>query len=47
MNARRPYRREGEGARRAALVRATLDCIAEGGPQAATVRAIALKAGVT
>ncbi|HHX90811.1 MAG TPA: TetR family transcriptional regulator, partial [Paracoccus sp.] len=25
----------------------TLDCIAEGGPQAATVRAIALKAGVT
>lgn len=47
MNARRPYRREGEGTRRAALVRATLDCIAEGGPQAATVRAIALKAGVT
>ena len=47
MNARRPYRREGEEARRAALIQATLDCIAEGGPQAATVRAIALKAGVT
>jgi len=47
MNARRPYKREGEEARRAALIRATLDCIAEGGPQAATVRAIALKAGVT
>ncbi|MDX1819969.1 MAG: TetR/AcrR family transcriptional regulator [Paracoccaceae bacterium] len=47
MNARRPYRREAEEARRAALIEATLDCIAEGGPQAATVRAIALKAGVT
>lgn len=47
MNPRRPYRREGEEARRAALIQATLDCIAEGGPQAATVRAIALKAGVT
>ena len=47
MNARRPYRREGEESRRAALIRAALDCIAEGGPQAATVRAIALKAGVT
>lgn len=47
MNARRPYRREGEEARRTALIQATLDCIAEGGPQAATVRAIALKAGVT
>jgi len=50
MNVRRPYRpykREGEEARRGALIRATLDCIAEGGPQAATVRAIALKAGVT
>ena len=47
MNARRPYRREAEEARRSALIEATLDCIAEGGPQAATVRAIALKAGVT
>ena len=47
MNARRPYRREAEEARRTALIEATLDCIAEGGPQAATVRAIALKAGVT
>lgn len=47
MTARRIYKREGEEARRAALIAATLDCIAEGGPQAATVRAIALKAGVT
>lgn len=47
MNARRPFRRESEEARRAALIQATLDCIAEGGPQAATVRAIALRAGVT
>lgn len=47
MTARRPYKREDEETRRAALIRATLDCIAEGGPQAATVRAIALKAGVT
>jgi TetR/AcrR family transcriptional regulator, transcriptional repressor of bet genes len=47
MTARRTYKREGEEARRSALIEATLDCIAEGGPQAATVRAIALKAGVT
>jgi AcrR family transcriptional regulator len=47
MTPRRTFKREGEEARRAALIDATLDCIAEGGPQAATVRAIALKAGVT
>lgn len=47
MNARRPFRRQGEETRRAALIEATLACIAEGGPQAATVRAIALRAGVT
>lgn len=47
MNARRPYKREDEETRRAALIQATLDCIADGGPQSATVRAIALKAGVT
>ena len=47
MTARRTFKREGEEARRTALIDATLDCIAEGGPQAATVRAIALKAGVT
>lgn len=47
MSARRPFRRQGEEARRAALIEATLACIAEGGPQAATVRAIALRAGVT
>lgn len=44
---RRPFVRAGEEARRAALIEATLDLIAEGGPQAATVRAIALRAGVT
>jgi TetR/AcrR family transcriptional regulator, transcriptional repressor of bet genes len=48
MNApRRPYMRADEETRRAALIQATLDCIAEGGPQAATVRAIAPRAGVT
>jgi len=47
MTARRAFTREGEEARRAALIQATLDLIAEGGPQAATVRAIALRAGVT
>ncbi|MBE0453142.1 TetR/AcrR family transcriptional regulator [Roseovarius autotrophicus] len=47
MNARRPFRRKGEETRRAALIEAALACIAEGGPQAATVRAIALRAGVT
>ncbi|WP_424176933.1 TetR/AcrR family transcriptional regulator [Yoonia sp. TsM2_T14_4] len=47
MTARRTFIRAGEEARRVALIDATLDCIAEGGPQAATVRAIALKAGVT
>lgn len=47
MSARRAFKREGEEVRRAALIAATLDCITEGGPQAATVRAIALRAGVT
>ncbi len=47
MNQRRPFQRAGEEARRTALIEATLDLIAEGGPQAATVRAIALRAGVT
>jgi Bacterial regulatory proteins, tetR family. len=47
MNQRRPFQRVGEETRRAALIEATLDLIAEGGPQAATVRAIALRAGVT
>ena len=44
---RRNYRREGEERRREALIAAALDLVAEGGPQAATVRAIATKAGVT
>ncbi|MFU8825462.1 TetR/AcrR family transcriptional regulator [Yoonia sp.] len=47
MTPRRTFKREGEEARRAALIEATLDCIAKGGPQAATVRAIAMRAGVT
>ncbi len=44
---RKPFRNEGEEVRRAALIAATLDCVGEGGPRAATVRAIALRAGVT
>jgi TetR/AcrR family transcriptional regulator, transcriptional repressor of bet genes len=44
---RRAYRRESEEVRRAALITATQDLVAEGGPQAATVRAIAARAGVT
>lgn len=47
VSARRPFVRAGEETRRAALIEAVLDLIAEGGPQAATVRAIALRAGVT
>lgn len=45
--ARRKFRREGEERRRQDLVEATLDCVAEHGLQGATVRAIALRAGVT
>ena len=44
---RKPFRNKGEEARRAALIAATLDCVAEGGLPAATVRAIARRAGVT
>jgi TetR/AcrR family transcriptional repressor of bet genes len=44
---RRKFRREGEEARRDALVSAALALVAEGGAQAATVRAIAERAGVT
>jgi AcrR family transcriptional regulator len=44
---RRPYRRETEETRREALIEAALDLVASGGPQAATVRAIAERAGVT
>ena len=44
---RRTFRREGEAQRREDLVAAALDCIAEGGPLGATVRAIAERAGVT
>lgn len=47
MTERRSFIRAGEETRRAALIEATLDLIAEGGAQAATVRAIALRAGVT
>ncbi|WP_333814503.1 TetR family transcriptional regulator, partial [Tabrizicola sp.] len=45
--ARRLYRRESEETRRSALIAATQDLVAEGGPEAATVRAIAERAGVT
>jgi AcrR family transcriptional regulator len=44
---RRPYRRETEDVRRDALIAAALELVAEGGAQAATVRAIAMRAGVT
>lgn len=44
---RRPYRRESEDSRREALIAATQSLVAEGGPRAATVRAIAERAGVT
>lgn len=44
---RRKFTREGANLRRAALVRATLDLIAESGLRGATVRAIAERAQVT
>ena len=47
MAERRKFRREGEERRRDALIAAALDIIAEDGPRAATVRAIAARAGVT
>lgn len=47
MTERRPYRRETEERRREDLIHAALEIVAEGGVQAATVRAIAAKAGVT
>ncbi|WP_417600970.1 TetR/AcrR family transcriptional regulator [Pararhodobacter oceanensis] len=47
MTTRRRFVHAGAQTRRADLIAATLDLIAEGGPQAATVRAIATRAGVT
>ena len=44
---RRSFRREPEEKRREALIAAAQSLVAEGGPQAATVRAIAARAGVT
>ncbi len=44
---RKIYKRESEEARRDALIAAAMDLVATGGPQAATVRAIAGRAGVT
>ncbi len=44
---RRAYRRESEETRRADLIAATQALVSEGGPEAATVRAIAARAGVT
>ncbi|WP_151718646.1 TetR/AcrR family transcriptional regulator [Gemmobacter serpentinus] len=44
---RRKFTRKSEDARREALIAAALELIAEGGPTAATVRAIAARAGVT
>ncbi len=45
--ARRAYRREGEERRREALIAAAIELVSEGGHAAATVRAIAERAGVT
>lgn len=47
MADRRPYRRESEERRREDLIAAALDLVAQGGIPAATVRAIAERAGVT
>lgn len=47
MTIRRTYRRESEEKRREALISAAQELVAEGGPKAATVRAIAARAGVT
>lgn len=44
---RRKFRREGEEKRRDQLINAALEIIAESGPEGATVRAIAARAGVT
>lgn len=44
---RRSFHRAPEGERRHDLIEATLECIAEAGLQGATVRQIAIKAGVT
>jgi TetR/AcrR family transcriptional regulator, transcriptional repressor of bet genes len=44
---RRTFKREGEGPRRDSLIAAALELIAAGGAGAATVRAIAERAGVT
>ncbi len=44
---RRTYRRESDKTRRADLIAATQELVAQGGPEAATVRAIAARAGVT
>lgn len=47
LPARRNYRRDSQENRRASLIVATQELVAEGGPEAATVRAIAARAGVT
>ncbi|MER9689381.1 MULTISPECIES: TetR family transcriptional regulator C-terminal domain-containing protein [unclassified Mesorhizobium] len=47
MNERRKFRREGEERRRQDLIDATLDSVAEHGLEGASLRTIALRAGVT
>ena len=44
---RKKHQRQTPGFRRQALIDATLNLLAEGGPEVATVRVIAKKAGVT
>jgi len=46
-DAERAWRRAPEEERRADLIRATIDCVADGGVAAATVRAVAARAGVS
>lgn len=45
--AKRVWQRAPEEARRADLIRATIDCVADGGVAAATVREVAARAGVS
>ena len=47
LTTRRPYHRASQESRREDLINAALKLIGDGGPQAATVRAIADEAGVT
>jgi TetR/AcrR family transcriptional regulator, transcriptional repressor of bet genes len=47
IDAKRAWQRAPEEERRADLIRATIDCVADGGVAAATVREVAARAGVS